>query len=107
MFIILKNKYNVKCSYDPCSYPGIQCKYKIKNENEISFMIFRTGSCLVVGNCSEKILLFVFDFIKRFLSEEYDIIRVINEEPVNKIKKMKLRKKNIIVSNDYFENVVT
>jgi hypothetical protein len=24
LFHILKTKYNVKCSYDPCSYPGIQ-----------------------------------------------------------------------------------
>jgi hypothetical protein len=135
--IIRSKKYGIESAYDPCSYPGVKCKFYYNNEldydldkqlgrvieidqmmkmselidskkyTEISFMIFRTGSCLVVGNCSEKILLFVFDFIKRFLSEEYDNIRVINEEPVNKIKKMKLRKKNIIVSNDYFENVVT
>jgi hypothetical protein len=135
--IIRSKKYGIESAYDPCSYPGVKCKFYYNNEldydldkqlgrvieidqmmkmselidskkyTEISFMIFRTGSCLVVGNCSEKILLFVFDFIKRFLSEEYDNIRVINEEPVNKIKKMKLRKKNIIVSNDYFENVIT
>ena len=135
--IIRSKKYGIESAYDPCSYPGVKCKFYYNNEldydldkqlgrvieidqmmkmselidskkyTEISFMIFRTGSCLVVGNCSEKILLFVFDFIKRFLSEEYDVIHVINEEPVNKIKKMKLRKKNIIVSNDYFENVVT
>lgn len=135
-YIIRSKKYGIESAYDPCSYPGVKCKFYYNNEldydldkqlgrvieidqmmkmselidskkyTEISFMIFRTGSCLVVGNCSEKILLFVFDFIKRFLSEEYDNIRVINEEPVNKIKKMKLRKKNIIVSNDYFENVV-
>lgn len=135
-YIIRSKKYGIESAYDPCSYPGVKCKFYYNNEldydldkqlgrvieidqmmkmselidskkyTEISFMIFRTGSCLVVGNCSEKILLFVFDFIKRFLSEEYDNIRVVNEEPVNKIKKMKLRKKNIIVSNNYFENVV-
>jgi len=135
--IIRSKKYGIESAYDPCSYPGVKCKFYYNNEldydldkqlgrvieidqmmkmselidskkyTEISFMIFRTGSCLVVGNCSEKILLFVFDFIKRFLSQEYDNICVINEEPVNKIKKMKLRKKNIIVSNDYFENVVS
>lgn len=135
--IIRSKKYGIESAYDPCSYPGVKCKFYYNNEldydldkqfgrvieidqmmkmselieskkyTEISFMIFRTGSCLVVGNCSEKILLFVFDFIKRFLSQEYDNIHVVNEEPVNKIKKMKLRKKNIVVSNDYFENVVT
>jgi hypothetical protein len=69
-------------------------------------MIFRTGSCLIVGNCSEKILMFVFDFIKKFLSEEYDHIRVVSDDPVSKIKKVKLRKKTILVSNDYLENTI-
>ena len=65
---------------------------------EISFMIFRTGSCLIVGNCSERILKFVFEFIKKILANEYKNIHVANEEPINKIKKIKLRKKTIIVS---------
>jgi hypothetical protein len=69
-------------------------------------MIFRTGSCLIVGNCSEKILLFVFDFIKQFLTQEYDQIRVVNEDPVSKIKKVKLRKKAIMVSTEYLENTI-
>jgi len=77
-----------------------------KKYTEVSFMIFRTGSCLIVGNCSEKILMFVYDFIKRFLSEEYLHIRVTNEDPVSKIKRVKLRKRSVIVSNEYFENSV-
>ena len=129
-------KYGIESAYDPCSYPGVKCKFYYNNEldydldkqlgriietdqmmklselidskkyTEISFMIFRTGSCLIVGNCSEKILLFVFDFIKRFLAEEYDQIRVVNEDPVSKIKKVKLRKKTIIVSNEYLKNTI-
>jgi hypothetical protein len=27
LFDILKQKYNIQCIYDPCSYPGIQCKF--------------------------------------------------------------------------------
>ena len=27
LFDILKTKYNIQCIYDPCSYPGIQCKF--------------------------------------------------------------------------------
>jgi hypothetical protein len=61
---------------------------------------------LIVGNCSEKILLFVFDFIKRFLAQEYDQINVVNDDPVSKIKKVKLRKKTIMVSSEYLENTI-
>jgi hypothetical protein len=67
-------------------------KYK-----EVSFMIFRTGSCLIVGNCTEKVLKFVFEFIKKILYEEYENIFVENDEPVEKNKKQKLRKKTITV----------
>ena len=27
LYKILKNKYNINAAYDPCSYPGIQCKF--------------------------------------------------------------------------------
>jgi len=134
--ILRSKKYGIESAYDPCSYPGVKCKFYYNNEfkysfdeqlgrvleadrtmkmselidskkyTEISFMIFRTGSCLIVGNCSEKILMFVFDFIKKFLSEEYDHIRVVSDDPVSKIKKVKLRKKTILVSNDYLENTI-
>jgi hypothetical protein len=128
--ILRSSKYKIESAYDPCSYPGVKCKYYFNNEigfdvenqngqvvledrmqkmselgdnlkyTEISFMIFRTGSCLIVGNCSERILKFVFEFIKRILAEEYKNIHVANEEPINKNKKIKLRKKTILVSTN-------
>jgi preprotein translocase subunit SecB len=111
---ILNTKYEIESSYDPCSYPGIKCKYYFNNNigydiekqtgkvdrednnlklnelndskkyTEVSFMIFRTGSCLIVGNCSEKILRFIFDFIKNMLTEECKNICVLNQYPVVK-----------------------
>jgi hypothetical protein len=66
---------------------------------EISFMVFRTGSCLIVGNCTERILKFVFEFIKRILMEEYPNIYVENNDPVEKLKKTKLRKKTIVIQS--------
>jgi hypothetical protein len=39
---------------------------------KISFMIFRTGNCLIVGNCSKDILLFVFKYVKTLLMVEYE-----------------------------------
>ena len=130
--ILRSEKYGIESAYDPCSYPGVKCKYYFNNEveydiekqkghvtlcdrqmkmselvdnkkyTEISFMIFRTGSCLIVGNCSERILLFVFEFIKMFLVNEYENISVTNEGPVNKSKKMKIRKKVVQMTTEYY-----
>jgi len=128
--ILRSEKYKFESAYDPCSYPGVKCKFYFNNEldynldvqtgrvienamtkselldnkkyTEISFMIFRTGSCLIVGNCSERILRIVFDFIKKVLTEEYHKIVVSNDNPVIKNKKMKIRKKTILVSKEYY-----
>jgi len=136
--ILRGNKYRIESSYDPCSYPGVKCKYYFNNEigfekadeqngqviledrgmkmselgdnkkyTEVSFMIFRTGSCLIVGNCTEKILLFVYEFIKKILADEYNNIYVTNDEPVVKNKKTKLRKKTFSVTQNYYQDSVT
>ena len=78
-----------------------------KKYTEVSFMIFRTGSCLIVGNCSEKILLFIFDFIKKILQTEYYQIHTANEEVVVKNKKTKIRKKKINISQSYYDNTIS
>jgi hypothetical protein len=78
-----------------------------KKYTEVSFMIFRTGSCLIVGNCNEKILKFIFEFIKGILQEEYNQIKVVNDEPSTKIKKTKLRKKNVFMSENYYSENIT
>uniref|UniRef100_A0A6C0ASR6 Uncharacterized protein n=1 Tax=viral metagenome TaxID=1070528 RepID=A0A6C0ASR6_9ZZZZ len=134
--ILRGNKYRIETAYDPCSYPGVKCKYYFNNEigfetdkqngqilpedraqkmselgdntkyTEISFMIFRTGSCLIVGNCSERVLKFVFEFIKKILKDEYHNIYVMNEGPVNKIKNVKLRKKTVVMTEDYYQDVI-
>ena len=130
--VLRGEKYGIETSYDPCIYPGIKCKYYYNNAlepdspnqngripmsegtmklselevnkkyTEVSFMIFRTGSCLIVGNCSESILMHIFGFIKQMLRDEYANIMVANEAPVNKSKKTKLRKKSVHMSNDYY-----
>lgn len=132
---ILSKKYGIETSYDPCSYPGVKCKYYFNNDleyddtiqngkiimndrsmkmceltdnkkyTEVSFMIFRTGSCLIVGNCSEKILLFIFNFIKKLLYDEFLFISVINNYITVKNKKIKIRKKTIVVSNSYLQSI--
>jgi len=133
---ILSKKYNIESSFDPCNYPGVKCKYYYNNDlssedpnqngnidvedchmkmselgeskkyTEVSFMIFRTGSCLILGNCSERILLFIFEFLKGLLIREYPNIFVSNNEVNEKNKKPKLRKKIVFVSHEYYNSVI-
>ena len=88
LFHLMKYKYRINTNYDSCSYPGIQCKfYYIPNNEEqtgqqpvhlddnnyyeVSFMIFRTGSILIVGKCNEDILNVIYRFIKKILETEF------------------------------------
>jgi hypothetical protein len=130
--ILRGSKYNIEAAYDPCSYPGVKCKFYFNHDlgfdpekqrgtimqsdclqkmselgynkkyTEVSFMIFRTGSCLIVGNCSEPILRFIFEFIKTILKEEFSEISVVSEETVAKVKHNKIRKRTILVSQENY-----
>ena len=116
--------YHLETSYDPCIYPGIKCRFyfhplwgfdptrqkglcdeaehgKIKYK-EVSFMIFRTGKVLIVGNCNERILGFIYEFIRDILLAEYPNVVAPTEEMVEKNKKPKLRKRWITMTDAYF-----
>ena len=121
LFDILKFNYNIQCIYDPCSYPGIQCKFyynpnlsiqtgsQISDEDRsiytnittVSFMIFRTGSLLIVGMCDEHILYAIYEFLKTLLIAEFHKINqkvITAENTIIKEKKKKIRRKTIIVT---------
>lgn len=84
----------MNCNYDSCSYPGIQSKFyyipdKRPDEQngqqpvsmdmpyyEVSFMLFRTGSILIVGKCNEAILNVIYQFICSVLATEYSTIQM-------------------------------
>ena len=130
--ILRSEKYGIETAYDPCSYPGVKSKYYFNNEigydiekqsgqlhkmdrtmkmselgdtkkyTEVSFMIFRTGSCLIVGNCTEKALNYVFEYIKKLLYNEFNKIYTEPDNTPTVVKKIKLRKKTIIMSTDYY-----
>lgn len=119
LFNLLKYKYDMISMYDPCSYPGIQSKFYYNETKsiqdgickcsrkcskkgtgngdgecrEISFMIFRTGSILIVGHCDEHMLNIIYKYIKNILTEEYNEINEGNiifkkeKKPVKKIRK--------------------
>jgi len=104
MYRLLKYKYKINSNFDPCSYPGIQCEFYhdtlipeqhgvqppvergIKpvvkgktiisaNISKISFMIFRTGSVLIVGKCSEEMLYEIYAFLCQMFTADYDEIK--------------------------------
>ena len=136
LYSILRSKYKIESAYDPCSYPGVKCKFYFNhdygfdnelqkgiithkdssqtmtqlNDNkkytEVSFMIFRTGSCLIVGNCTEKILRFVYEYIRTILQTEYCNIYTQTEIHTVKQKQPKIRKKTITISNAQYKNIV-
>lgn len=94
LFQLLKYKYRMNCNYDSCSYPGIQSKFyyipdkRPEEQNgqqpasmdmpyyEVSFMLFRTGSILIVGKCNEEILNVIYRFICSILETEYSTIQM-------------------------------
>ena len=130
--ILRSDKYGIEITNDPCHYPGLKCKYYYKTNipmdhpeqngqvhkddrgqtlSELetnhtyvkaSFMIFRTGSCLILGNCSEEIIQHIFVFLRQLLQDEYENIVAPNEQPMNKVKKAKPRKKKLTMSGEYF-----
>jgi len=136
LYNILKNKYNIQTIYDSCTYPGIQCKFYFnpdididkqtgcqiskenmeiyKNVTNVSFMIFRTGSVLIVGKCDENVLIVIYEFLKKILSIEFNLIcqKNMNSENLNennstekgKDKKKKIRRKNILMSVNENDN---
>ena len=97
LYDLIKNKYNIKCCFDACSYPGIQCEFHYKLNQDISYvqtgefpqqpsidtkidsfeytkvsvMIFRTGSVLMVGKCGEYIIKYIYGFLKDLLYKEF------------------------------------
>ena len=79
-----------------------KCKDKEKtNITEVSFMVFRTGSVLIVGMCEENVLVEIYEFLKTLLKTEFSEIYqgLIDMESHNLIKnkKKKIRKKIITV----------
>lgn len=80
----------------------------ITNEKytKVSFMIFRTGNCLIVGNCTKPILLFVYEFVKKVLMDEYEVVHAKQEKQIEKIKKSKPRKRSVYFTKECYENLL-
>jgi hypothetical protein len=129
---ILQEKYRLEPTYNKSNYPGVKCKFFLNNAlpldisvqsgniseedkkkkitewrledkyTKVTFVIFRTGNNLILGNFSKTILLFIFDFVKHILMTEYEEIRTFHDEPTKVAKQVKPRKKKVVYTKDYF-----
>jgi hypothetical protein len=120
LYDLLKYKYRINSNFDACSYPGIQSKFYYNNTlketneqtgqqpnhkdfDEVSFMIFRTGSVLIVGKCEEYVLNKIYAFIRNILETEYQTIKSINNTEIKipeKTRKQKIRKKTLLFDSN-------
>jgi hypothetical protein len=134
---ILQEKYRLEPTYNKSNYPGVKCKFFLDNTlplditvqsgniseedkkkkitewrledkyTKVTFVIFRTGNNLILGNFSKTILLFIFDFVKHILMTEYEEIRTFHDEPTKVAKQVKPRKKKVVYTKDYFQTDVS
>ena len=118
LFELLKYQYKINSAYDPCSYPGIQCEfyYNTKSDTQdgrqpstgnsnhyikMSFMVFRTGSVLIVGKCTEEMLADIYTFLRDLLEREYPVVggpMVESDAASDSQTKKKIRKKLVLCS---------
>lgn len=131
---ILNHKYGINANFDPCSYPGVKSTFyynhefgmdralqlghiskehysipldklkKCKTYTRVSFNIFRTGSCLGSGKCSEEILRFAYEYIAQILVDEYPNIVTTKQDVVEK--KARAKRRNITVSREYLASIL-
>lgn len=129
MFNILRNEYNIITLFDPCSYPGVQSKFyynsnkpiqngrcecgekkcnkkQLRSCREISFMIFRTGSVLIVGNCDEMIINHIYRFLTSVFVKHFNELNdgVTLDKKPNQKHKRKI-KKSVIMTSEYYEQI--
>jgi hypothetical protein len=131
--ILKSDKYQLEAAYDPCSYPGVKCRFyfnaelgfDVKTQNgrvmksdrgmkmfeldaatakytEVSVMLFRTGSGLIAGNCTDDILMFIFNFTKNMLAAEKHNIYTGGAVSAKKNVSSKIRKKTLFMNSAVF-----
>ena len=81
----------------PCCHKG---SGKKNGEcRQISFMIFRTGSVLIVGKCEDELLMKIYEFLKKILFDNYNDIYVNLNVKNNKLKQKTQKKKYIYIDS--------
>ena len=108
LYTLLRGKYGIAAVYDPCSYPGVQCKLYYTPELEIvtrskeyvtfsvSVMIFRTGSVLIVGKCNEEVIHAIYAYLNGIFEADFAEIVDPSTKGGGELKKEKKVKKWIL-----------
>ena len=68
---VLIQVFNVNSSDKTLDVQNGQQPIEKKSTIKVSFMIFRTGSALIVGKCSEDVLNIIYEFLCKLLKDEY------------------------------------
>jgi TATA-box binding protein (TBP) (component of TFIID and TFIIIB) len=73
-----------------------------KPHYEISFMIFRTGSVLIVGKCNEDVLHEIYEFIRTMLETEYMTIGkcLVSCDPSLEKKRVPKVRRKVLIFNE-------
>lgn len=73
-----------------------------KPHYEISFMIFRTGSVLIVGKCNEDVLHEIYEFIRTMLETEYMKIGkcLVSTDPSLEKKRVPKVRRKVLIFNE-------
>jgi hypothetical protein len=115
----LRKKYRVLSTYDPCSYPGVQSKFYYVEGREtqdgrplteqeqagpkkhiiVPFMVFRTGSVLIVGKFDDDVLQCVYGFASSVLKDEFHSIQVGMPENKEENIPRKVKKRFIMINS--------
>lgn len=107
-FYVQGMKLGEQTGQQPLHFTGDETNKHKKARNdtkphyEISFMIFRTGSVLIVGKCNEDVLHEIYEFIRTMLETEYMTIGkclVSNDASLEKKRVPKVRRK-VLVFNE-------
>jgi len=132
LHLLKSDKFQIETVYEPCSYPGVICKYYYNNNvseseqtgyieesdrhnkidhlidsdkyKKVSIMLFGTGNALIVGNMNENILKHVYNYIVNILEKNYNIICSNSNKQPKKLKQTKIRGVKIVVSDEYLRN---
>ena len=64
----------IKCSYEPCIHACVNIKYNYKNTDTVSVFVFESGAIIITGAKTRSQIVAAYEFITKFLYENYDHI---------------------------------
>ncbi len=114
LYHVLTHRYHIPVIYETSSYPGLQCKFYYnpaaevapgefiarvdrhvcKTARKITFMVFRTGSVLIVGRCNETVLHQLYEWLTHVLRVEYRAVREVASRTLSSDRASTVHKKH-------------